>query len=91
MLVPNDVAIFSLRTPRVRFAPEAGGVTVNYRATTTRKLLTLNHDRPVTKPLARLVRPIEETAGNSQWRLLSSLYVALLTSLDDRKFAGGAE
>ena len=64
MLVPNDVAIFSLRTLKVRFAPEAGGVTVNYRATATRKLPPLNHDWPITEPLARLVRPIEEAAWN---------------------------
>lgn len=91
MLVPNDVAIFSLRALNGRLTPEACRVTVNYRATTTRKLLTLNHDWPITEPLARLVRPIEEAAGNGQLRLVNSVYGALLKGLDDRKFAGRAE
>lgn len=91
MFVPNDVVILALGALKGRLAPEARRLTVNYRATTTRKLSTLNHDWPITEPLAWLVRAIEEAAGNGQWRLVNSVFGALLTGLDDRKFAGRAE
>jgi hypothetical protein len=91
MFVPNDVVILALGALKGRLAPEARRITVNYRATTTRKLSTLNHDWPITEPLAWLVCPIEEAARNGQWRLMSSVYAALFPGLDDRNFAGRAE